>query len=1221
LKIFGYKRHEIVGQNIIKIIPSPFAESHDMYLRRYLDTGFAKVIDRPRNVLGLTREGYLLPFILCVKHIVDSNGNQSFLGVAKPVKETPSSGFIIVESDLKVKHFSKSVGQLFGTKPAHRNHHHTSYEYQEVAQNVTLTQWMPQVVQEKMMEVTARGGFKVQMNIDDRLMDLVLSGDSINMSGMSLYILKIKFKNARVESSGGVGMQRTAGSLNRPLGNSTYAENEGDEDGEGNGTGVSACPFSRSDLPNPHGSSRKTSVALVQLREEDEYEHHDEADVEASDEAMPMNFSPDTSEHNLASAQPSVSAVINNNNNNNSSMANSGDTRKKLIAQSPQAKFKKMPGMSRGVDIDTNSTAPSFRRSTSSVMEKNGKTTPTITPRKITATATMGNNETNNNNSSHSTNDAASDRGSVSSYGSRNTAKSSTYVKRVINSKNEASNTRLKWLHYSFMLCLVALVGLAIEEHVLYRHMYGSFQVDIDNIYNHAEMAYRMARICDSVRSIDLIRASSSSSSSLASSSSSSSQPSSLWWSQNSTTLDTWSSAKSMILEDTLFFLEHQTDFAKRDFGTLQLIRDDGTSTEDLKAMEALLIILASAQYVQSSTNLNDPNLVTQIQWVLNNAPTVVFEFLNGTIYSYVSEFEAQSSTSAASMLAKSTVGPVVCLVVILVMIAPLYVRLEETREQFLRMFYDIPKEVVKGIHESHYQRLLVLNEEDADDEDGGGGGEFSARIAIDKMLNPDGVGEEMGGGVGGAVGGAVAGSGGGGGGGNGKSGGGARGFKFRFGETLGASGGQDSSNGGGSKDGLLRYWNVMEIYRRDQHKLSLKVLLIFALTCLFFFISGGLTYFFVYRSQNLRDSVYWSSQRSIILRESAFLLRERYIDLVRNASLTSTSNSTNANTNNNNNNIAHGVVPFPSAKAKYPLIPDLLVSLSWVERSLLYGDSQLRLPGFVNLPETDFIYILETRDACIVTDAMIPSDCATFKDGLMSRGLRSGLNWYMRLVSQTLNFMKSNTISTSTYTGPIVIPIQSTPTTPTTPTPTPISTSTNSTNSTDTTTTTSTTTTTTLNSTSSTTSSTTTTTGIQVLDSQITIIRLLERSYLNPAVTTSTKSLVQPIRDYITWFYTFHISFTLSFIFVLALIDMFVVRKLVKALGEDLRRTGALVYMLPSEVLSTVPSFRRWVSAQGDPKRLRSSKNAGGGGGSGSGVAGASGKLVEGTGLKAGKE
>jgi PAS domain S-box-containing protein len=40
-EIFGYAKHELLGQNVSVLMPSPYREAHDGYIEHYLATGDA----------------------------------------------------------------------------------------------------------------------------------------------------------------------------------------------------------------------------------------------------------------------------------------------------------------------------------------------------------------------------------------------------------------------------------------------------------------------------------------------------------------------------------------------------------------------------------------------------------------------------------------------------------------------------------------------------------------------------------------------------------------------------------------------------------------------------------------------------------------------------------------------------------------------------------------------------------------------------------------------------------------------------------------------------------------------------------------------------------------------------------------------------------------------------------------------------------------------------
>ena len=65
-RIFGYSAEEIVGRNVRELMPSPFREEHDRYLRRYITTGERRIIGFGREVRGRRKDGSTFPLDLAV---------------------------------------------------------------------------------------------------------------------------------------------------------------------------------------------------------------------------------------------------------------------------------------------------------------------------------------------------------------------------------------------------------------------------------------------------------------------------------------------------------------------------------------------------------------------------------------------------------------------------------------------------------------------------------------------------------------------------------------------------------------------------------------------------------------------------------------------------------------------------------------------------------------------------------------------------------------------------------------------------------------------------------------------------------------------------------------------------------------------------------------------------------------------------------------------------
>src|SRR5512135_2772368 len=60
-RIFGYRAHEILGQNINVLMPQPYHDAHDRYMDAYGRTGEARIIGIGREVRARRRDGTSFP--------------------------------------------------------------------------------------------------------------------------------------------------------------------------------------------------------------------------------------------------------------------------------------------------------------------------------------------------------------------------------------------------------------------------------------------------------------------------------------------------------------------------------------------------------------------------------------------------------------------------------------------------------------------------------------------------------------------------------------------------------------------------------------------------------------------------------------------------------------------------------------------------------------------------------------------------------------------------------------------------------------------------------------------------------------------------------------------------------------------------------------------------------------------------------------------------------
>lgn len=85
-RLFGYPAANLVGNNISMLMPAPHAENHDGYLRRYHETGEARVIGAGREVEARRVDGTVFPIELSVSRLELASGLR-FAGIIHDITE------------------------------------------------------------------------------------------------------------------------------------------------------------------------------------------------------------------------------------------------------------------------------------------------------------------------------------------------------------------------------------------------------------------------------------------------------------------------------------------------------------------------------------------------------------------------------------------------------------------------------------------------------------------------------------------------------------------------------------------------------------------------------------------------------------------------------------------------------------------------------------------------------------------------------------------------------------------------------------------------------------------------------------------------------------------------------------------------------------------------------------------------------------------------------
>jgi two-component system sensor kinase FixL len=112
-RLFGWTAAEVAGRNVKMLMPSPYREAHDSYLRRYYRTGERRLIGTGRAVVGERKDGTTFPLELAVGEVRLREG-RFFTGFIRDLSERQRTETRMQELQSELVHVSRltALGEM-----------------------------------------------------------------------------------------------------------------------------------------------------------------------------------------------------------------------------------------------------------------------------------------------------------------------------------------------------------------------------------------------------------------------------------------------------------------------------------------------------------------------------------------------------------------------------------------------------------------------------------------------------------------------------------------------------------------------------------------------------------------------------------------------------------------------------------------------------------------------------------------------------------------------------------------------------------------------------------------------------------------------------------------------------------------------------------------------------------------------------------------------------
>ncbi|KAJ3380682.1 hypothetical protein HDU84_005658, partial [Entophlyctis sp. JEL0112] len=260
-----------------------------------------------------------------------------------------------------------------------------------------------------------------------------------------------------------------------------------------------------------------------------------------------------------------------------------------------------------------------------------------------------------------------------------------------------------------------------------------------------------------------------------------------------------------------------------------------------------LIYYLASSANFLANAFFSDLVYVARINYVLEYCPNVAMQLINASATMLRDAYDVNIGGQTATVLVSTITAPAFGFVLFLALL-PIYWKMESTRKEFLvrqsifvslskltgvfeGMFYDIPKNVVKGIYQARLQRIMdSVDQSDSDAED-------LELLGINALRSAESLAEA-----------------------------------------------QHAEQQAKKKARKKEVASILQRFRKymvGSHMLGFKCLLVVVVTSVFFVVSAFMVLSFTNNNLSTAKNLYWAGQRFVLMRQVTFWTREELYQII----------------------------------------------------------------------------------------------------------------------------------------------------------------------------------------------------------------------------------------------------------------------------------------------------------------------------------------------------